>query len=70
MPEVLALLQDMTRYPPAVRLSAAEAHSRMLTAQRTVAPEVKAMELPMSLLDRYDVVPRRKLVYVYGYSPY
>jgi hypothetical protein len=70
MPEVLALLQDMTRHPPTVRLSAPEAHSRMLTAQRTVAPEAKAMELPMSLLDKYDAVPRRKLVYVYSHSPY
>jgi len=70
MPEVLAVLQDMTRYRPATRLSAAEAHSRMLMARHTVAPEVKAIELPMSLLDGYELVPHRRRAYVYGHSPY
>jgi len=70
IPEVLAILQDMTRRHPERRLTANEAFGRMQAAERAIASTVKAYELPVSLLGDFYPVPSRTRVYVYGHSPY
>jgi len=70
VPELLAILQDMTRCQPEFRLTAAEAFASMQVAERAVAPAIKEYELPVCLLDEFYPVPSRRVVYVYGHSPY
>ncbi|KAL6301931.1 kinase-like domain-containing protein [Sparassis latifolia] len=70
VPEVLAVLQDMTRRRPENRLTAAESLAQMRAAEKTVLPATKARELPVSLLGEYSPVPSRRRMYVYGHSPY
>jgi len=69
-PDILAVLQDMTRTDPALRLSAEEAHARMLVAIDAVSNATQAIELPGGQLQEFDPVPSRIDAYVYGHSPY
>jgi hypothetical protein len=60
----------MTRTDPALRLSAEEAHARMLVAIDAVSNATQAIELPGGQLQEFDPVLSRIDAYVYGHSPY
>lgn len=71
VPSLLGLLQDMTRARARNRMSAPEAHERILAIQASTPESVKLQRLTDKRLGCYDeVVPGRTAAYIYGTSPY